>query len=337
MPARPPRARGAKAKERRKRIPRRGERRGTGADEAPVAADDASVAETAARVRGAGGSVIGAYRDPLGGAPLVLAVLPLASIAPTPFQRELSPAHVRRLVERIEQSGVFLDPVIAVADPTGSRFWTPNGRHRLAAADALGLRSIAALVSADPQLAFRILALNTEKAHNLRDRSLEVIRMARALVADRRSGKESDYAAEFESPALLTLGILYERDKRFSGSAYLPLLRKVDRFAATSLGTSLRGREGVAARIAEIDVRVAAIVERLKARGFRSPFLRTFVVARINPVRWIKVRSTGDGRPPMALGAALTRMARSVRQFDVDEVKPSDLAMIAAVAPPDAE
>ena len=225
MPARPSRANGARAKERRKRIPRRREPRGIVADEAPVAAGDASVAETVARVCGAGGSVIGAYRDPLGGAPLVLAVLPLASIVPTPFQRELSPTHVRRLADRIEQAGVFLDPVIAVADPAGTRFWTPNGRHRLAAAGSLGLRSIAALVSADPQLAFRILALNTEKAHNLRDRSLEVIRMARALVAERRAGKESDYAGEFESPALLTLGILYERDKRFSGGAYLPLLR----------------------------------------------------------------------------------------------------------------
>jgi ParB family chromosome partitioning protein len=267
----------------------------------------------------------------------VLAVLPLASIAPTPFQRELSPTHVRRLAERIEQSGVFLDPVIAVADPTGSRFWTPNGRHRLAAAGALGLRSIAALVSADPQLAFRILALNTEKAHNLRDRSLEVIRMARSLVAERKAGKESDYAAEFESPALVTLGILYERDKRFSGGAYLPLLRKVDRFAATPLGASLRSREGAAARIADIDTHVTAIVGRLQARGFRSPYLRTFVVARVNPVRWIKVDASADGRPSMPLGAALTRMARSIRQFDVDAVKPSELAMIAAVAPADAE
>jgi ParB family transcriptional regulator, chromosome partitioning protein len=337
MPATPSRARGAKTKERRKRIPRRREPRGISADAAPVAADDASVAATTSRVRDAGGSVIGAYRDPLGGTPLVLAVLPLASIAPTPFQRELSPAHVRRLAERVEQCGVFLDPVIAVADPAGSRFWTPNGRHRLAAAGVLGLRSIAALVSADPQLAYRILALNTEKAHNLRDRSLEVIRMARALVAERRPGKEADYAAEFESPALLTLGILYERDKRFSGSAYLPLLRKVDRFGATPLGASLRGREGAAARIAEIDARVSAIVERLRARGFRSPYLRTFVVARVNPVRWIKVGSTADGKPPMALGAALTRMARGIRQFDVDAVKPNELAMIAAVAPADAE
>jgi ParB family chromosome partitioning protein len=48
-------------------------------------------------------------------------------------------------------------------------------------ARCLGLRQLTALVSPDESLAFRILALNTEKAHNLKDRSLEVIRMAREL------------------------------------------------------------------------------------------------------------------------------------------------------------
>ena len=121
--------------------------------------------------------------------------------------------------------------------------------------------------------------------------------MARALAGERRGAKESDYAAEFESPALLTLGILYDGNRRFSGGAYLPLLRKVDRFASVALGSSLRSREGYAARIAEIDERVGAIVERLKSRGFRSPYLRAYVVARVNPVRWVREaerRKAGD-------------------------------------------
>ncbi len=320
----------------RKRLAPRGDRRGPKPLDAPLSFEDPSIAEIAERVRDAGGAVAGAYRDPLGGSPLVLAVLPLSSIVPTPFQRELSPTHTRRLAERIEQSGAFLDPIIAVADPRGGGFWTPNGRHRLAAANVLGLHSILALVSADPQLAFRILALNTEKAHNLRDRSLEVIRMARALAGERTGAKESDYAAQFEAPALLTLGILYEGDRRFSGGAYLPLLRKVDRFASTALGLSLRSREGYAARIAEIDQRVGGIVEKLKARGFRSPYLRAYVVARVNPVRWVREKR-GVAKPPMPLGEALTRMGRSIRDFDVASVKSSDLAMVAAVAPPEAE
>ncbi len=72
------------------------------------------------------------------------------------------------------------------------RLWTPNGRHRLAAAKVLGLKQITALISPDESLAYRILALNTEKAHNLRDRSLEVIRMARNLA--KRRGRERENA-----------------------------------------------------------------------------------------------------------------------------------------------
>src|SRR5262249_24034243 len=158
-----------------------------------------------------------AYRDPLSGTPLVLAMLPVAAVEPTPFQRDLSPTHAKRLAQRIDEIGAFLDPVIAVAAPSGGGFWTPNGRHRLAASRILGQRTIAALVSADPDLSFKILALNTEKAHNLRDRSLEVIRMARALVARRDPGSEADHKLAFESPALLTLGLLYEQNQRFSG------------------------------------------------------------------------------------------------------------------------
>jgi ParB family chromosome partitioning protein len=160
--------------------------------------------------------------------------------------------------------------------------------------------------------------------------------MARALARERRGAKESDYAAEFESPALLTLGILYEENRRFSGGAYQPMLRKLDRFAAVGLGASLRSREGHAARIADIDRRVGTIIERLKARGFRSPYLRAYVVARVNPVRWTREKPSSD-KPPMALGEALTRMGRSIRDFDVDSVKSSDLAVIAAVAPPEVD
>ena len=166
--------------------------------------------------------------------------------------------------------------------------WTPNGRHRLAAAKVLGLRQVTALVSPDESLAYRILALNTEKAHNLKDRSLEVIRMARSLANRERETRESKYAAEFEAPELLTLGIVYEKNSRFAGGAYSPFLKKVDRFSDRPLATSLREREGHAARLLEIDAKVKRIVAPLQARGFKSPYLRNYVVARINPVRFTR-------------------------------------------------
>src|SRR5580658_6441894 len=179
--------------------------RGLDAAEVVIAMDSAEIADVVALIRNAGGALIGAYRDPLGGRPLVLASLPLNAIQPTPFQRDLSPTHAKRLALKIDETAAFLDPLIVVRGEDG-RLWTPNGRHRLAAGKVLGLKQITALISPDDSLAYRILALNTEKAHNLRDRSLEVIRMAHSLAKQHGASRESQYAAEFESAELLTLG-----------------------------------------------------------------------------------------------------------------------------------
>jgi ParB family chromosome partitioning protein len=326
--------RGGRASARKRLTPSR-ERRGLDAGELRIDLQAPELAPLVREVAAAGGVALGGYRDPLGGRPLLLASLPVASLEPTPFQRDLSPTHTKRLAQKIEESGAFLDPVIVVRGADG-RLWTPNGRHRLAAAKVLGLKQITALVSPDESLAFRILALNTEKAHNLRDRSLEVIRMARALAKSRKDARESEFAAEFESPELLTLGIVYAEHGRFGGGAYGPLLKKLDRFSDRPLPASLREREGWAARILEIDAEVKRIAAALQERGFRSPYLRSYVVARLNPVRFHRAKK-GDTKPPMPLPAALVRMAAAARKFDVASVRERDLALVAAVSASEAE
>jgi ParB family chromosome partitioning protein len=304
--------------------------RGLEASQVAVAIDSPEIAELAALVREAGGAPIGAYHEPMGGRPLMLACQPLAAVQPTPFQRDLSPTHAKRLAEKIGETAAFLDPLIVVRGEDG-KLWTPNGRHRLAAAKVLGLRQITALISPDEALAYRILALNTEKAHNLRDRSLEVIRMARSLAKRQKAGSESERAAEFESAELLTLGVVYERSSRFAGGAYSAFLKKVDRFSNKALEASLREREDHAARLIEIDAQVKKIIAALQQRGFKSPYLRNYVVARINPVRFHKAKK-GDTKPPMPLAQALTRMAAAARTFKLESVSSADLAWVAVGA-----
>jgi len=313
-----------------KRLTPRREKRGLEASEVRLDLDAAEVMALVEEVTAAGGAPIGAYREPLSGRPQLLASLPIGAVEPTPFQRDLSPTHTKRLASKIEESGSFLDPLIVVRGEDG-RLWTPNGRHRLAAAKVLGLKQITALISPDEHLAFKILALNTEKAHNLKDRSLEVIRMARELARRNPRAKEAAYASEFEAPELLTLGIIYESEGRFAGGAYNPMLRKIDRFSTRTLRVSLREREGYAARLIAIDADVKRIIAELQQRGFKSPYLRSYVVARINPVRFTRTRKT-DAKPPMAMGAALTRMASAARKFDASGVRQADLALVAAVA-----
>jgi ParB family chromosome partitioning protein len=305
-------------------------KRGLSALEVALPIEHAEINAVVELVRKAGGAPLGAYREPLGGRPLLLASLPFNAVQPTPFQRDLSPTHAKRLAGAIEATAAFLDPLIVVRGEDG-RFWTPNGRHRLAAAKVLGLKQITVLISPDETLSYRILALNTEKAHNLKDKALEVVRMARNLAKRDPKRTEASLAAEFEAAELLTLGLVYEDNLRFGGGAYSPVLKKVDRLTTKPLPAAIREREGYARRISEIDTEVKRIVAELQARGMKSPYLRSYVVARINPVRFHKAKP-GDKKPAMPIAQALLRMYAAAKKFDLNRVNMSDLAFVAAGA-----
>src|SRR5258705_2942323 len=155
-----------------------------GGSAAPAPAP-AHVEQLARAIDGDGGSVLATYRDPLGGHWQLLAALPLEKVEPTPYQRDLSEAHVAKLASAIDRLGRFLDPVITVRTEEG-RYWTPNGHHRVAALKSLGARSIVTLVVPEPEVAHRILPLNTEMAHSFREPPLEVFSLAQglAVIAD---------------------------------------------------------------------------------------------------------------------------------------------------------
>jgi ParB family chromosome partitioning protein len=268
-------------------------------------------------VQDSGGGVVGAYRDPMGGFWHLVASLPTEKVVPTPFQRDLSDTHVAKLQDVIGRMGRFLDPIIAVRTPDGE-YWTPNGHHRLAAMRKLGARSILAVVVPEMAVAYQILAMNTEKGHNLREKSLEVMRMARSL-AEIDQRLEKDCALEFEEADYLTLGLTYEQRGRFSGGAYHPVLRRVETFLELPLAEALETRAQRAAKLLELDDAVAAAVAALKEKGLTSPYLKAFVVARLNPLRFRKGAT-------MTADAALDAMLSAAQKFDAEKVKIGDLA-----------
>ncbi|MGA8440787.1 MAG: ParB N-terminal domain-containing protein [Candidatus Sulfotelmatobacter sp.] len=286
-----------------------------------------AASEAAEAIAKARGCVVGSYKEPLGGHPVLLSILPIDAVEPTPFQRDLSDAHHKRLADVINKTGRFLDPIIAVVAPKGG-FWTPNGRHRLEAMRRLGAKSITALVVADREVAWQILALNTEKAHNLKERSLEVIRIYRGLVDEDATRPESQFAFYLDEPALVTLGVCYERFPRFGGGVYHPILRRLEAFTDEPLRTAIKDHEKRATMVLDLEEKVAAAVKKLKERGLVSPYLRSFVVARINPLRWIK-----DEPPP--LEEVLKTMRERAAKFNVEKIKPRDLA--GGGGPPDEE
>lgn len=269
-----------------------------------------------ARVRDDGGAVVGVYREPLGGNYLALVCLPVERVSPTPFQRDVSDSHVRKLTHAMDKTRRFLDPIIVVQRPDG--YETPNGNHRLTALRELGAKAVIGLLVPEASVAYQILALNIEKAHNLREKAIEVARMYRDL-ATLSEESESHYELELEESSLVTLGFAYEKRGRLAGGTYNPVLRKVDHWVTGTLAAALPERERRAALVLELDDAVSAAVAKLKEKGLQSPYLKNFVVARINPLRFIK------GDPP-SLDDLLQTMTRKALAMDAEKIKPGDLA-----------
>jgi ParB family chromosome partitioning protein len=318
---------GAKRAPAKRRTTRKAKAQSTGLEPRQCLIDAASQQPLVDRIQAEGGVVVGAYNDPYGGHPLLLAVVPIDRVEPTPFQRDLSDVHHKRLADVVDKIGRFLDPIVVITAPKGG-FWTPNGRHRLEAMRRLGARAITALVVPNREVAWQILALNTEKAHNLKERSLEVIRIFRDLLAQQeaRPRSEASFAFYLEDPALVTLGICYERQPRFAGGAYHPVLRRTEHFSDEPLSDALRVHERLAGLVLELEEKVVAAVGRLRERGLTSPYLRSFVVSRINPLRWIQ----GDLPPAEKV---LAQMRDRAAKFNAERVKQEDLARMGGGAP----
>jgi ParB family chromosome partitioning protein len=268
------------------------------------------------RVRAASGVVLGKYREPLGGHSLLLVSLPVENVMPTPFQRDVSDAHVRKLTRAMDKTKRFLDPIIVVQKD--GAYWTPNGNHRLTALKELGAKAVIALLVPEARVAYQILALNIEKAHSVRERALEVVRMYHEL-AELSNDSEATYELEFEEPALVTLGFGYEERGRLAGGAYHPVLRKVDGWLSGPLSRTIEQRKERAQLLLGLDDAVNEAVQKLKERGLTSPYLKTFVIARINPLRFIK----GDPPPFEELMETMSRRARGLK---VDRIRSEDLA-----------
>jgi len=269
-----------------------------------------------AAVEADGGAVLSVYREPLGGHPLLFTALPVEKVERTPFQRDVSDPHVRRLTLAMDKTRRYLDPIVAVRE--GDKYLTPNGGHRLTALKELGAKSVLALLVPEKEVAYQILALNIEKAHNLRERALEVVRMYRDLSGG-PDPREVELSLEFEEPALATLGFAYEERGRLSGSVYAPILRRVDGWLDKRLSVGVLERQRRARVLLSFDDAVTAAVARLKEKGFDSPYLKNFVVARVNPLRFMK----GSAPPYDELFETMTKRASGL---DPSRVKGEDVA-----------
>ncbi len=283
----------------------------------------AAVAALAERVEADGGHVLALYQEPEGEHWQIFCLLPLGRVEPTPYQRDLSPTHVKRLQEVVKRLDRFVDPIVAVS-PRPGVYWTPNGNHRRAALSKLKATLIPVILIPEPEVAFQILALNTEKAHNLKEKSLEVIRMARGLIEEGSREPEETFAFQFEAPHLLTLGLLYEENKRFAGGAFSPILRRVDKFLKSALPKALEERERRAALVRDADQALTEVVQKLKRRGVKHPYVKNYVLARATPLsRQRKTLPSFD--------QTFEKLTKNLAELDVTTIHYQDIARVAVM------
>ena len=278
----------------------------------------------AQQIEGDGGHVLAIYTEPVGEQWQLFGLLPLQKVEPTPYQRDLSKPHVKRLHDVIKKLDRFIDPIVAVAHAPG-QYWTPNGHHRLAALRKIKAKWIPAILIPEVEVAFQILALNTEKAHNLREKSLEVIRMYRALQVRAGHRSEEAFAFQFEEPYYITLGVLYERRPRFAGGAFSPILRRVDKFLQPPLSKAYAERQARADRVEAADALLNGVVARIKKRGITHPYIKNFVLARCNPL-------TRARKSVPSFQETFEKLHHALDRFDVGRVRMEEIAR-AAVLP----
>ena len=290
----------------------------------PSAAKPSSaVVELADAIAADGGAALAAYREPIGDHWHVFALLPISLVEPTPYQRDLSPAHLKRMVEVMKKLDRFTEPIVAIR--AEGKYWTPNGNHRRAAAVKAGAKMIPAIVIPEPEVAYQILALNTEKAHNLRDKALEVIRMYRARIEQQPKSAEKDFAFEFERAHFITLGLLYERHKRFAGGVFAPLLSRVDNFVTKPIKDAYEEREERAALVERADELVTELVAAGKKRGMMHPYLKNYIIARSNPL-------TRARKNLPTCKAALTSLNKELESFDLSKIRFGQVREAAQIA-----
>ena len=276
-----------------------------------------------------GGHVLAVYQEPVGEHWQIFCLLPRTKVEASPYQRDVSPTHVKRLTDAVRRVDRFVDPIVVVS-PRAGVYWTPNGNHRRVALDKLKADVVPAILVAEPNVAFQVLALNTEKAHNLKEKSLEVIRMYRGAEAEQPSSTEEDWAFQFESAHLITLGLLYEQNKRFAGGAFAPILRRVDKFLKTSLRKGLEEREERAGLVRSADEALAVVVAKIKKRGINHPYVKNYVLARTTPLT--RARKTLP-----SFEQTFKKLKENLAEFDVakvryDEIQRSAIMMAPAAA-----
>ena len=101
-------------------------------------------------------------------------------------------------------------------------------------------------------------------------------------------------------------------------------------FATEPMVKSLLMREAHADKLLELDEAVILAVEKLQQAGFTSGYLEPIVVARVNPLRFMKAGKASKAENS-DFDKTFDKMIEGAKKFDPSKIRAQDVAIAAAI------
>lgn len=224
-------------------------------------------------------------KDEYKGYNIFIAEIPVNRLEVVVYQRKPSKSHVKNLVKSISSIG-FVVPLVVAKKPNEDKFIILDGQHRYLACLDLGIRNIPCFI-VPWQYATLMINLNIEKQPNIKEKSYVALRIYNELVDmfPEKRETEEEIIQSVEEIYFVTVGMVYDKEEKFSGSSWEPILKKADWPLDLALKEAKSQREKRADTIYELHQIVKDIVSKLKEIGISHPFVYKEVVSYANPIK----------------------------------------------------
>lgn len=228
-------------------------------------------------------SKVGEVLEPIKGYVQEIMVVPIHKLKVVSLQRKPSKFMVQRLTESMRKVG-FITPVIAVKGEV-DEYIIIDGQHRFLAAKEAGVKELLCII-VPKKYAHDLMELNIEKQMSIREKAYVALNVYRAYMNEEPSMMEDDprIIDSIELPYYVTLGLAYEGNQRFFGSAYESILKRIDSFLSIPLMDALKERERRAKVILSVDEVARRVVEKLKEMGITHQFIYGEILSFCSPM-----------------------------------------------------
>ena len=227
---------------------------------------------------------IGEITEPLHNYKQEIVVVPVDMLKVIEIQRKPSDYHIRRLTESIRKIG-FVTPLIAIKRDNEDKLIIIDGQHRFLAAKELGINELPCIIIPD-KYANELMELNVEKTMSLKEKCYVALNVYRIIMEEKPDINEDsvEIMDAIEYPYFITLGLAYEMQPKFFGSAYESMAKRVDSFQPKAIKEAYEYRQGLANKLIELDGMAREAMQKIEEMGISHPFLYKEIISFCNPI-----------------------------------------------------